>query len=266
MASTPPSPSTLVEIEPPPDISTPVWPPILRPLMHQVAPSPYAHVFYNTPTPISPVHRGTHVHISSPALVDSTPVQTLTWAPQGDNMQICTSSEGETPSSVAQHDLPSILPTPGREIQQFTTQVQGNWDTLFDLIRKQGKTVTELTQEVKDTSSHHKSQIADLAAKVDDNKNQVCTLFTATKQQEESEANKLTKAIKLMITGELQKVESTLVTEIRSQVDQLQKEVQQDIKDVQHTFQTSHDQITSNLQRCVSQIDKILPRFKRVEK
>lgn len=50
-------------------------------------------------------------------------------------------------------------------------------------------------------SSHHKSQIANLAAKVEEYKSQVFTLFT--KQQEESEADKLNKGMTLMITGEL---------------------------------------------------------------
>ncbi|CAM4653353.1 unnamed protein product [Leuciscus chuanchicus] len=212
----------------------------------------------------NPVHSGTRVHMSSPALAGSTPWHTLTWASQVDNMHLCTSSEGGTPPSVAQHDLPNILPTPGREIQEVTARVQGNWDTLFDLMARQERRVNELTQEVKDTSSHHQSQIADLAAKVEDNKNQVLTLFTTTKQQEESEADNLTKAMKLMITEEIQKVESTLVSELQLMVDQLQAEVQQDIRAVQHTFQTSH-KITSQLQQCVTQTDQCLTGFKELK-
>ncbi|KAI2654751.1 Structural maintenance of chromosomes protein 4 [Labeo rohita] len=91
---------------------------------------------------------------------------------------------------------------------------------------------------------------------MEDNKSQVFTLLTTTKQKEESETDKLTKAMKQMITDELQKVESTLVSEMRFMVDQLQSEVQQDIKAVQDTFQTNHDHTTSELQQCVTQIDK----------
>ncbi|RXN38374.1 GTPase IMAP family member 8-like protein [Labeo rohita] len=140
--------------------------------------------------------------------------------------------------------------------QQFTAQVQGNLDILFDFMKRQEKTVNDLIQEIKVTSSHHKSQFADIVAKVEDNKSQVFTLLTTTKQKEESETDKLTKAMKQMITDELQKVESTLVSEMRFMVDQLQAEVQQDIKAVQDTFQTNHDHTTSELQQCVTQIDK----------
>jgi len=263
MANTTPPQSTFVEIEPPPDISTPVWPPVLGPRMPPVSP-PCAPVFYHNPIQLSPVHPGTHVHTAL-ALAGSTPVQTLTWAPQVDNMQLCTSSEGGTPSSMAQHDLPNILHTPGRDMQQVTARVQGNWDTLFNLMTRQEKKVNELTKEVKETSSNHQSQIADLAAKMEDNKSQVFTLFTTTKQQEESEADKLMKTMKLMITGELKRVESTLVSELRFMVDQLQSEVQQDIKAVQNVFNTSQDKISSQLQQCVTQTDKCLTGFKELK-
>ncbi|KAL0167867.1 hypothetical protein M9458_036089, partial [Cirrhinus mrigala] len=239
-------------VEPPQDISTLVW----RPRMPSVPP-PGVSIMDNTPIPFNPMLPVSHMSMSSPALVGSTPVQTLTRAPQVDNMQLCTSSGGGTPSSVAQRDLPNVLPIPGREIQQFTAQVQGNWDILFDFMKRQEKTVNDLTQEIKVTSSHHKSQFADLVAKVEDNKSQVFTLLTTTKQKEESETDKLTKAVKQMITDELQKVESTLVSEMRFMVDQLQAEVQQDIKAIQDTFQTNHDHTTSELQQCVTQIDNV---------
>ncbi|KAL0146519.1 hypothetical protein M9458_058150 [Cirrhinus mrigala] len=108
-------------------------------------PPPGVSVMYNTSIPFNPMLPVSHMSMSSPALVGSTPVQTLTWAPQVDNMQLCTSSEGGTPSSVAQRDLPNVLPTPGREIQQFTAQVQGNWDIQFDFMKRQEKTVNDLT-------------------------------------------------------------------------------------------------------------------------
>lgn len=255
MAATPPSPSTFVEMESPPDIATPVWPPAVRPLIPQVPP-PGVSAVYNTPIPFSPMHPVTLFPRFPPVLAGSTPVQTLTEAPLMDNMQLCTSSEGETPSSVAQHDLPNVLPTPGREIQQVTAQVQGNWDILFDFMKRQEKNVNDLTQEMKVTSSHRKSQLADLTAKMEDNKSQVFTLLTTTKQQEESEKDKLTKAVKQMITDELKKVESNMVSEMRFIVDQLQLEVQQELKAVQHAFQTNHDHLTTELQQCVTQINK----------
>jgi len=65
-------------------------------------------------------------------------------------------------------------------------------------MKNQEKTVNELTQILKASSSHHESQISDLSAKVGSNKQQVLTLLTASKQQEAAETDQLVKAMKLM--------------------------------------------------------------------
>lgn len=110
-------------------------------------------------------------------------------------------------------------------MHQLTSRVQGNWDTLLDFVKTQTKAVGELTQGLKAASSQHSDQINNLSTKVSDNQQQVLTLLATSGKQDESEADQLTKAIKLMISGELQKVESTVVSEVRFMVDQLQLEV-----------------------------------------
>ncbi len=175
-------------------------------------------------------------------------MQPLTWAPQHDSMQICTSLDGT--SSMAQHDLPGILPTPGREIQQYNAHLQGNWDNLTEFMKRQEKTVNEFTQVLKASSSHHENQIIDLAAKVETNNQQVVTLMTATKQQEAVEADQLIKAVQLMISKEIQKMEQSFTCVVRDKMEQLRVELQQDIKAIQHTFQGSLDNVTTNLQQC----------------
>ncbi len=181
-------------------------------------------------------------------------MQPLTWAPQHDSMQICTSLDGT--SSMAQHDLPGILPTPGRGIQQYNAHVQGNWDNLTEFMKRQEKTVNEFTQVLKASSSHHENQIIDLAAKVETNNQQVVTLMTATKQQEAVEADQLIKAVQLMISKEIQKMEQSFTCVVRDKMEQLRVELQQDIKAIQHTFQGSLDNVTTNLQQCETQIHK----------
>lgn len=86
-----------------------------------------------------------------------------------------------------------------------------------------------------------------------DNQQQVLTLLASNKKQDQSEADHLTKAIKLMISGELQKMESSVVSEVRFMVDQLQLEVQQYLKTMHQHLQKSHDQLTSEMQQCNSQ-------------
>lgn len=230
MATTPPPYSTYVDIDEPdvPNISTP----------------------YSFPYP------GTQVRMLSPALGGSTSVQPLTWAPESDNMQLCTSPDVASLSSMDQHALPGILPTPGREIHHFTAQVQGNWDNLREFMKNQERNVDELTQVLKASSSHREKQINDLSAKVETNKQQVLTLLTTSKQQEAAETDQLIKAVKLMFSKEIQKMESTITSAVHDQVERLRVEVQQDIQAIQHTLLSGLDNVTTNLQQCETQIDK----------
>lgn len=96
----------------------------------------------------------------------------------------------------------------------------------------------ELTQEVKATSSQHCHQVSHLATNLKDNQQQVLTLLATNKKQDEAE------------TDELQRVESTFVAEVRFMVDQLELEVQQDLKTIQQNFEKSHDQLTKEHHQC----------------
>lgn len=120
----------------------------------------------------------------------------------------------------------------------------------MDFIKKQEEAVCELTQEVKATSSQHCHQVSHLATNLKDNQQQVLTLLATNKKQDEAETDQLTKAIKLMISSELQRVESTFVAEVRFMVDQLELEVQQDLKTIQQNFEKSHDQLTKQHHQC----------------
>ncbi len=211
------SPSTYVDIDAP-SISTPIWPPPVQTQTLLGLP-PHDPTMYNISTPPSFAFPGTQVRMHSPVLGGSTLVQPLTWAPQHDSMQICTSLDGT--SSMAQHDLPGILPTPGRGIQQYNAHVQGNWDNLTEFMKRQEKTVNEFTQVLKASSSHHENQIIDLAAKVETNNQQVVTLMTATKQQEAVEADQLIKAVQLMISKEIQKWNNLSTCVVRDKMEQL---------------------------------------------
>ncbi|XP_073670965.1 uncharacterized protein [Paramisgurnus dabryanus] len=260
MATTPPPQSTFVDMEDfdAPSISTPNWPYSLR---QPPIPGDQSHgsVLYGHTTTQSSVYPETHMYVKSPTLPP--PEQPLTWATGNDHMQLCTSTEITSPSlsSVVQQDLPGVLPTPGREIpQRFTAQFQSNWDQLMQSMDRQEETLKELTQAMKTSSSHHKIQITELAAQVESNKHQVITLLTADKQQETSQIDQLLKAVKLMISEELHDRESLIINEIRFMVEQLQVEVQQDLKGMKDTFLKSFDQLTSKMEQCAIQADKCL--------
>ncbi|RXN37684.1 Retrovirus-related Pol poly from [Labeo rohita] len=241
MASTPPSPSTSVEIEPPPDVATPVWPPVqLRPI-----PPPLIPTFHFTPTQFSSPQPRSQVHFAT-----TPPSGTVSHAPTP--MQLCTSASDEAspPSSVTQHDLPGYLPTPGREIHQLTAHVQGNWDTVFEHMQTHEKTVGELTQGLKATSAHHDTLIAQLADKMEHNQKNVLSCISKNKEDVKEEIDQLVKSVKIDISAELYKAQTTFVSEVRFMMEQLQGELQQDIKTYLVTLQRNHDQMSTELTQC----------------
>ncbi len=189
-------------------------------------PPPHVPTFHFTPTQFSSPHPRSQVHFAS-----APPGGTVSFQP--DPMQLCTSTETSTPSSVSQHCLPGHLPTPGKEIHQLTAHVQGNWDHLFDRLKRQEKTVRELTQESAKSISLHDAKLATLAAKMETNHQQILDTIAAHKRDEEGSADQLIKAMKVMVTGELQKSESTLISEVRFMVEQVQLELQKDIQATQ---------------------------------
>ncbi|KAI2647714.1 Activity-regulated cytoskeleton-associated protein [Labeo rohita] len=208
MAATPPhSPSTFVEMETP-DIETPNWPYALRP-------QPLPPGSFRTPLHFSPSQASTHVRFVSPTPAGSTPIQPLTWEQErnADHMQICTSPVPSPVSSVMQQDLPGILPTPGKEMQQLTQRVQGNWDTLLEHMQTHEKNVGKLTQEFKTTSAHHDKLIAQLADKLEHNQQQVLACISKNKEDVKEEIDQLVKSVKIDISDELHKAQTTFVSE-----------------------------------------------------
>ncbi len=65
------------------------------------------------------------------------------------------------------------------------------------------------------------------------NHQQILDTIAAHKRDEEGSADQLIKAMKVMVTGELQKSESTLISEVRFMVEQVQLELQKDIQATQ---------------------------------
>lgn len=263
MTTSPLSPSTLGDIDPPPDIPTPssqTGQHIAQYPRRQQIPSTF--VFHSTPTLHHRTSQGSNVRFASTSSVpaDSRPVQGQPGELQRlDPMQLCTSSEFS--QSETQHDLPGslpgFLPTPGREMHHLTTQLQGNWDCLFECQRSQVKAVNELTYKMKQMTSHTGGQMDALTAKTESNHQQLFSTLTATKQQEETETDQLIKAMKTMLTDKLQMTESTLCTEFRFMVEQLQLEVQQDIKTTQQILQKDQEQLSAEIARVNKKMEEL---------
>ncbi len=164
-------------------------------------------------------------------------------------MQICTSPEPSSLSSAAQQDLPGILSTPGKGMHQLT-QVKGNWDTLTQHMQTHEKTIGELAKELKTMSTYHNSLISNLADKLKHNQQEVLTHISESKKHVKEETDQLNKSLKVMISDELHKAKTTYVSEVRFMIDQLQVELQQDIKSYLVTHQRNHDQLSTELTQC----------------
>lgn len=257
MATKPPSPSTLVDIDPPPDIPTPSGQPG-RPQMGQRLSQPHmpsTSIFYSTPTQPHKTPQEWNVRFASTPPADNLLVQVQSWEQELDLMHLCTPSETTSPE--IQHGLPGFLPTPGKEIHHLTTQLQGNWDRLFESQKNQEKSVSELTHKVKQLTSRTDGQLYVLTVKMESNHQQLFTTLTATKQQEETETDQFIKAMRMLLTEKLQKTEVTMCTEFRFMVEQLQLELQQDIKTTQRIFQKDHEQLSADVTRGNIKMDEL---------
>lgn len=231
MATKPPSPFTLVDIDPPPDIPTPSGQPgQLQNAQRFTHPLPSPSIFYSTPTLPHKLPQGWNVRFAStpPPPAGNLLDQGQPWEQVLDPMHLCTPSETTSPE--IQHGLPGSLPgffhTPGKEMQHLTTQLQGNWDRLFERQTNQEKTVSKLTYELKQLTSHTGGQLDALTVKMESNHQQLFTTLTATNQQEATETDQLIKAMRMLLTEKLQKTEATMCTQFRFMVEQLQLELQ----------------------------------------
>lgn len=99
---------------------------------------------------------------------------------------------------------------------------------------------------------------------MEDNQQQILTTLTATKA-DSSDSDQLVKAMKVMISQELQKVESTLIAEVCFMVDQLQVELQRDIRDTYKNLQTDHEQLSTECNQCITQIDKLATQLNELQ-
>lgn len=244
MAQTPPQPSTFVEIDPP-DIDTPKWPLVQpsSPLPRPIQLPSYAPTFHSTPSQFPTLR--TKVHFTPPTPEDNI-------SPRSDSMQLCTSEVSGT-----QHELPGFLPTPGREIHQLSTQVQGNWDYLFNCLQQQDQALKVLMNELATTTSTNNAKIDTLTMKTETHHQQLQRVITVQQQRMEENTDQLTKAMKVMVTGELGKSESTVISEIRFMMEQFQIEVQKDLQSMQQNTQKDQDQLFQEIGHCNAQVNAL---------
>ncbi len=112
----------------------------------------------------------------------------------------------------------------------------------------------ELTQESAKSISLHDAKLATLAAKMETNHQQILDTIAVHKQDEEGSSDQLIKAMKVMVTGELQKHESTLILEVRFMVEQVQRELQRDMQATQENSRKDCEQLSKEISHCTTQL------------
>lgn len=273
MATYSPSQSTLVDIEPPPDISTPYGLPVPQRLQN-VGQPPGAVTFCSTPA-MQPRLQGSYVRFAAVppdgSLLEGNLAvqdQSLVQGADPDSMQLCTSSETSVASSGMQHDVPAVQPnlhlSPGKEVYNLTTQVQGNLNYLLQCQTQQEKTLGEINNELKQVKSIYSGQLTALTLKIESNHQHILTILTAIKQQREEkeiEVDQLMKAMGVLISESLQNTDTTLSNILRFMIEQLQKELQQEIKTARQIQQKEQEQVCAEVSRGTLKMDKLVNKI-----
>ncbi len=130
-------------------------------------------------------------------------------------------------------------------------------DILKQYIQRQGTTVSELTQEVKDKFVHNSIQMSTAVATMEDNQKQLSKCIVDNQQKMETEMDQWTKVTKCLITEEFKKSGATLVSEVRFLIQQFQAEVQQDLKVTFQSLEDSQEQLTKEIHQCKTQMDDL---------
>lgn len=73
------------------------------------------------------------------------------------------------------------------------------------------------------------------------------------------------KAMKVMVTGELQKRESTLILEVRFMVEQVQQELQRDMQAIQENSRKDCEQLSKEISHCTTQLYALCNDFKDLQ-
>ena len=220
------SPSVSLEIEPP-DIDTPTT--------NYGANSAFsAHLQTYFPTPYHPQVQTPHVSgrpISS-AQMDNvhSDNQSLAWeaeavhsSPEGSRLNL-------TASTPSQCELPRVISTPARDLTQLARKTQEGWDKMHEEMEGQSLAIKELTVCLIRHQNSSNEQAKDLVAQISANHRQIFEKITSNKEIMETEMDKIVKGVKLMLEEELKDSQTSLLSGIHFMIEQLQVEIQQDLK------------------------------------
>lgn len=219
----------------PPDISTPLPAPIPR-------------------DPPSFLLQSADMDIATPASLS--PVLETYNEPPG----VFSTREQASFESEIQCKLPMMLPTPGRGWGQLTEQVHDNLNKLNQDLGKQDKVLNDLIKQVQRSRFHVESKINKLAEQTDQSLQNLYRVVSSNKDKNDSEMDTIMKAIKTVVSEEMDRVKVSLVSELGFMVDQLQIEVQRDLKDMQKAVQEKNTELVNHFSEYSSALKSLSTR------
>lgn len=214
------SPSVFLDMEAPeaPDIQTP--------RATHGAPSQFsAHTYFPTPNQSLPGPSDGRDSLQFFPPLHNIPAidQSLTWETEA----VPSSASSASPP---QYDLPRAIHTPARGLNQLAEQTQKGWNRMYLEINGQKVAIQELTTYLKGSQNSSKQQFKELVDRSSANHQQLCTMITSHKGSEEPGMDNFVKVIKPILEEEVKNSETSLLSEVRFMVEQLQAEIQQELK------------------------------------
>ncbi|KAL2082520.1 hypothetical protein ACEWY4_022338 [Coilia grayii] len=171
-------------------------------------------------------------------------------------MELATSPSWASEAS-EQRALPSELPTPGRALGSLAKTAFDQSDRLALVMQKlehQGEQLAELSKQVLCSRFHLEAKHELQSTK--NNMDQVQTSLEEDKQSTTQTSDDLLKAVKNIITEEMKNRDVLLLGNMRFMLEQLQREVQQDLQD--------HHNLLAGVQAEVSEVDNCVGMVKEL--
>ncbi|KAL2079452.1 hypothetical protein ACEWY4_025196 [Coilia grayii] len=173
-------------------------------------------------------------------------------------MELATSPSWASEAS-EQRALPSELPTPGRALGSLAKTTFDQSDRLALVMQKlehQGEQLAELSKQVLRSRFHLEAKFELLSTSTKNNLDQVQTSLE-DKQSTTQTSDDLLKAVKNIITEEMKNRDVLLLGNMRFMVEQLQREVQQDLQDHHNRLSGVQAEVSTKVDNCVGMVKEL---------
>ena len=159
----------------------------------------------------------------------------------------------------AQRELPATLPTPARTLGKMALQSLDQPDSLSTgpLGNTDEQTISALTKEMSRSRFHLEARLKSFTVRTGEEIKNLNTVVTNSKADLENEMEKMLKGMKTLVVEEVKKQNTTQLDVIRFMVEQLQQEVQQDLRNHHDTVAVNHGNLSQKMDHCIRLMDEM---------